>query len=68
MSTQLLYGQISKLSAINGINDAFLIATILAGIAWVLSFFLQSGNKPIEKQGINFLLFVSYTRIQLDIE
>ncbi|MDM5156740.1 DHA2 family efflux MFS transporter permease subunit [Bacillus sp. DX1.1] len=49
MSSQLLFGQISKLSAINGINDAFLIATILAGIAWVLSFFLQSGNKPNRK-------------------
>ncbi|MBS9801856.1 DHA2 family efflux MFS transporter permease subunit [Bacillus cereus] len=51
MGTQLLYGQISKLSAINGINDAFLIATILAGIAWVLSFFLPSGNKPNRKAG-----------------
>lgn len=51
MSTQLLFGQISKLSAINGINDAFLIATILAGIAWVLSFFLPSGNKPNKKAG-----------------
>ncbi|MCH4570734.1 DHA2 family efflux MFS transporter permease subunit [Bacillus sp. ES1-5] len=51
MSTQLLFGQISKLSAINGINDAFLIATILAGIAWVLSFFLPSGNKPSRKAG-----------------
>ncbi|MDM5190248.1 DHA2 family efflux MFS transporter permease subunit [Bacillus sp. DX4.1] len=51
MSSQLLFGQISKLSAINGINDAFLIATILAGIAWVLSFFLQSGNKPNRKAG-----------------
>ncbi|HEK9101898.1 DHA2 family efflux MFS transporter permease subunit [Bacillus pfraonensis] len=49
MSSQLLFGQISKLSAINGINDAFLVATILAGIAWVLSFFLQSGNKPNRK-------------------
>ncbi|MEY8348778.1 DHA2 family efflux MFS transporter permease subunit [Bacillus cereus] len=49
MSSQLLFGQISKLSAINGINDAFLIATILAGIAWVLSFFLPSGNKPNRK-------------------
>ncbi|HDX9576840.1 TPA: DHA2 family efflux MFS transporter permease subunit [Bacillus pseudomycoides] len=49
MSTQLLFGQISKLSAINGINDAFLIATILAGIAWVLSLFLPSGNKPNRK-------------------
>ncbi len=57
MSTQLLYGQISKLSAINGINDAFLIATILAGVAWVLSFFLQSGNKPNRKAGINFPAF-----------
>ncbi|OSX98209.1 hypothetical protein BTJ45_05102 [Bacillus mycoides] len=51
MSTQLLFGQISKLSAINGINDAFLIATILASIAWVLSFFLPSGNKPNRKAG-----------------
>ncbi|SFC63906.1 drug resistance transporter, EmrB/QacA subfamily [Bacillus sp. 491mf] len=51
MSTQLLFGQISKLSAINGINDAFLIATILAGIAWVLSLFLPSGNKPNRKAG-----------------
>lgn len=51
MSTQLLFGQISKLSAINGINDAFLIATILAGVAWVLSFFLPSGNKPNRKAG-----------------
>ncbi|PFN27202.1 DHA2 family efflux MFS transporter permease subunit [Bacillus cereus] len=51
MSTQLLFGQISKLSAINGINDAFLIATILAGIAWGLSFFLPSGNKPNRKAG-----------------
>ncbi|MCM3734268.1 DHA2 family efflux MFS transporter permease subunit [Bacillus cytotoxicus] len=49
MSTQLLFGQISKLSAINGINDAFLIATVLAGIAWVLSLFLPSGNKPNRK-------------------
>lgn len=69
MSTQLLYGQISKLSAINGINDAFLIATILAGIAWVLSFFLPSGNKLTEKQGINFLLFCLFIKgIQLNIE
>ncbi|MBJ8027542.1 DHA2 family efflux MFS transporter permease subunit [Bacillus cereus group sp. N21] len=51
MSSQLLFGQISKLSAINGINDAFLIATILAGIAWVLSLFLPSGNKPNRKAG-----------------
>ncbi|MFB5251086.1 DHA2 family efflux MFS transporter permease subunit [Bacillus mycoides] len=51
MSTQLLFGQISKLSAINGINDAFLIATILAGIAWVLSFFLPSSNKRNRKAG-----------------
>ncbi|WP_002145448.1 DHA2 family efflux MFS transporter permease subunit [Bacillus cereus] len=51
MSTQLLFGQISKLSAINGINDAFLIATILAGVAWVLSFFLPSGNKRNRKAG-----------------
>ncbi|WP_459499176.1 DHA2 family efflux MFS transporter permease subunit [Bacillus sp. C1] len=51
MSTQLLLGQITKLSSINGINDAFLIATALAGIAWVLSLFLPSGNKPNKKAG-----------------
>ncbi|MCP8967404.1 DHA2 family efflux MFS transporter permease subunit [Ectobacillus ponti] len=40
-----LYGQVSKLSAINGINDAFWVATVLSGIALVLSFFLHPGNR-----------------------
>ena len=57
MSTQLLFGQISKLSAINGINDAFLIATILAGLLGCYRSSYHQAINQIEKQGINFLLF-----------
>ncbi|MEI4800005.1 DHA2 family efflux MFS transporter permease subunit [Bacillus sp. FJAT-51639] len=49
LSSQMLFGQVSKLSVINGINDAFWIATILTAIALVLSFFLQPGNKANRK-------------------
>ncbi|MFD0768279.1 DHA2 family efflux MFS transporter permease subunit [Bacillus sp. CGMCC 1.60114] len=49
LSSQMLFGQVSKLSVINGINDAFWIATALTAIALVLSFFLQPGNKASKK-------------------
>ncbi|MGF9963435.1 DHA2 family efflux MFS transporter permease subunit [Bacillus rhizoplanae] len=49
LSSQMLFGQVSKLSVINGINDAFWIATALTAIALVLSFFLQPGNKTNKK-------------------
>ncbi|WP_020060073.1 DHA2 family efflux MFS transporter permease subunit [Bacillus sp. 123MFChir2] len=49
LGSQMLFGQVSKLSVINGINDAFWIATILTAIALVLSFFLQPGNKANKK-------------------
>ena len=45
MSTQLLYGQISKLSAINGINDAFLIATIQVLLGCYRSSYNQAINQ-----------------------
>ncbi|WP_416825096.1 DHA2 family efflux MFS transporter permease subunit [Ectobacillus polymachus] len=46
LGTAALYGQVMKVSSVNGINDAFLIAAILAGVALVLSIFLPPGNKP----------------------
>ncbi|MGG0275398.1 DHA2 family efflux MFS transporter permease subunit [Bacillus rhizoplanae] len=49
LGSQMLFGQVSKMSVINGINDAFWIATILTAIALFLSFFLQSGNKVNKK-------------------
>ncbi|MGG2064116.1 DHA2 family efflux MFS transporter permease subunit [Bacillus sp. S14(2024)] len=49
LGSQMLFGQVSKLSVINGINDAFWIATLLTAIALVLSFFLQPGNKANKK-------------------
>lgn len=49
LSSQMLFGQVSKLSTINGINDAFWIATLLTGSALVLSFFLRPGNKMNKK-------------------
>ncbi|MGG0236974.1 DHA2 family efflux MFS transporter permease subunit [Bacillus rhizoplanae] len=49
LGSQMLFGQVSKMSVINGINDAFWIATILTAIALFLSFFLQSGNKMNKK-------------------
>lgn len=49
LGSQMLFGQVSKMSVINGINDAFWIATMLTAIALFLSFFLQSGNKVNKK-------------------
>lgn len=45
LETSMLYGQVMKLSTINGINDAFWVATVLSGFALVLSFFLHSGKR-----------------------
>ncbi|RJS60066.1 DHA2 family efflux MFS transporter permease subunit [Bacillus sp. PK3_68] len=45
MSIMSLYSEGMKLSTIKGINDAFVVATILAAIAFILSFFLPSKKK-----------------------
>lgn len=42
LAVTTLYSQASKLASINGINDAFIFATALSGIALVLSFFMGS--------------------------
>jgi EmrB/QacA subfamily drug resistance transporter len=41
MMTQLLYGMAAKQSAIEGINDAFLVATGLTMVALLLAFFIK---------------------------
>ncbi|KXG09367.1 Multidrug export protein EmrB [Anoxybacillus sp. P3H1B] len=43
--TQLLYGMVQQRSAVEGINDAFIVATGLAFLALILSFFLKGKNK-----------------------
>ncbi|WP_347338387.1 DHA2 family efflux MFS transporter permease subunit [Tumebacillus amylolyticus] len=51
--TQMIYGLAMKESTINGINDAFLYATIFAVIALVLAFFIKrvqpTGMPPKKK-------------------
>ncbi|WP_088041663.1 DHA2 family efflux MFS transporter permease subunit [Bacillus sp. EAC] len=42
LAITMLYSQASKLAAINGINDAFIFATVLSCLALVLSFFMGS--------------------------
>lgn len=49
IGVQALFGQALQQSTIKGINDAFYIATILALIALVLSFFLKT-PKEIKKE------------------
>ncbi|RAI80553.1 MFS transporter [Macrococcoides goetzii] len=41
LGTQVVMGQIQKMATINGINDAFWIATALSLLAFVLAFFLK---------------------------
>lgn len=43
--TQLLYGMVQQRSAVEGINDAFIVATALALLALLLSFFLKGKKK-----------------------
>lgn len=52
LSIQMMYGEAAKISTINGINDAFLVATILSGLALILSFFLKTPKvKKEQEQG-----------------
>lgn len=41
LGTQVVMGQIQKMATINGINDAFWVATALSFLAFVLAFFLK---------------------------
>jgi EmrB/QacA subfamily drug resistance transporter len=41
---QLLEMKVQQLATIQGINDAFIVATMLTVIAWVLAFFIKRAN------------------------
>ncbi len=45
LAIQMLYGKVMQESTIKGINDAFLVATVFALIALVLSFFISNLKK-----------------------
>lgn len=49
IGAQALLGQALQQSTIEGINDAFYIATVLAFIALVLSFFLKTPKKTLQE-------------------
>ncbi|MFT9428145.1 MAG: DHA2 family efflux MFS transporter permease subunit [Sporolactobacillus sp.] len=58
LMVQLLNGKIAQLATIQGINDAFVVATGLTVVALILSFFIKrstpSRKKPIqEKKALN---------------
>jgi len=48
LATSVIYGEAMKQSTINGINDAFIVATGMAALAFVLSFFIKRA-RPSEK-------------------
>lgn len=48
LATSVVYGEAMKQSTISGINDAFIVATGMAALAFVLSFFIKRA-KPSEK-------------------
>lgn len=44
----LIYAKAAEHSAISGINDAFLVATVLVGVAFILSIFIKRTSPPDE--------------------
>lgn len=46
---KVLLQYVNKLASVEGINDAFIIATIISLVALILSFFLQSKKKQMHQ-------------------
>ena len=42
---KLLLEHVNKLASVEGVNDAFIVATIISAIALILSLFLQGKKK-----------------------
>ena len=42
---KVLLQYVNKLASVEGVNDAFIIATVISAIALILSLFLQSKKK-----------------------
>lgn len=48
LATYVLYGQTMQQTTIEGINDAFIVATGIAFVAWVLAFFIKRAKVKAE--------------------
>ncbi len=46
VASQMLYGIAAKEAVISGINDSFIVATWIAAVALVLSFFIRRAHRP----------------------
>ncbi|RYM06644.1 DHA2 family efflux MFS transporter permease subunit [Sporolactobacillus sp. THM7-7] len=46
---QMIYGKVEQMATIQGINDAFLVATLLTVLALILSFFIKRATPPKKK-------------------
>lgn len=46
----MMYGQMMKISTVEGINDAFWVATVGSALALVLSFFLKGKKRGVVKK------------------
>jgi EmrB/QacA subfamily drug resistance transporter len=51
-AVKVLFGKASQQSSVNGINDAFIWATIISAIGFVLSFFLRDVRKDKAKAAV----------------
>lgn len=48
LTTYMMYGQTMQQATIDGINDAFIVATGIAFVAWILAFFIKRSR--VKKQ------------------
>ncbi|WLV24505.1 DHA2 family efflux MFS transporter permease subunit [Aciduricibacillus chroicocephali] len=50
LGTAQLYGQVVKNATVQGINDAFIVLTGIAIVAFVLAFFIKRAKPPVEDE------------------
>ena len=56
---KVLLEHVNKLASVEGVNDAFIVATIISAIALILSLFLQGKkrlNYQLKKQMLKIIL------------
>ncbi|WP_440706273.1 DHA2 family efflux MFS transporter permease subunit [Heyndrickxia oleronia] len=49
LATSIIYGKVVQQSTVSGINDAFVVATGIAAVAFVLAFFIKRAKPTKEK-------------------
>lgn len=50
LATSVIYGKVMQQSTINGINDAFVVATGIAVVALILAFFIKRAKAPSKQK------------------